>query len=378
MATAALSATLPMPVVRASRTTAFPNMRRIPLFLWAALFAITLGSSGCNAVPRTRVERRGAQLYGQMCAVCHGPRGAGYKADQAPAITHAAFLSSVSDDFLRQAINNGRSGTTMSAWSVLRGGPLSRADVEAIIAFLRTWDKRPHPKLDEAPLAGDVTRGSGVFAEECARCHGQNGVGGPFVNIGKVELLLSASNGFLRHAIREGRFGTAMPGFAAVLGDDAIEDVLALVRSWQARPAAVVQAPSTRPPPLPLGPVPLNPRGPDPNGFQPFPGTTPADTIKAELDRHARMALLDARAPSDYTAEHIIGAVSVPFYDPDPYVADLPKDSWLVCYCSCPHAESRGLAQSLMSKGFTKVTVLDEGLGVWKARKYGTESGIKP
>jgi hypothetical protein len=30
-----------------------------------------------------------------------------------------------------------------------------------------------------------------------------------------------------------------------------------------------------------------------------------------------------------------------------------------------------------MSKGFTKVTVLDEGLGVWKSRKYGTETGLK-
>jgi len=349
-------------------------MRRFPLCLCLALFFITLASTGCNAVPRTRTERRGAQLYGQMCAVCHGPRGAGYKADQAPAITHAAFLASVSDDFLRQAINNGRSGTTMSAWSVLRGGPLARADVDAIIAFLRTWDKRPHAKLDETPLKGDATRGSGIFAQECARCHGQSGVGGPFVNIGKVELLLDASNGFLRYAIHEGRFGTAMPAFGTVLGDQAIEDLVTLVRSWQSRSVAV-NTPPARPPPIPLGPVPLNPHGPDPNGFRPFPATTPADIIKAELDRHARMALLDARAPSDYTNEHITGAVSVPFYDPDPYVADLPKDSWLVCYCSCPHAESRGLAQALMSKGFAKVTVLDEGLGYWKSKGYGTQSG---
>ena len=352
-------------------------MRRLSLIVWPALVALVLVASGCNSDPRTAAERRGAQLYSKMCAVCHGPRGAGYKADQAPAITHASFLASVSDEFLRQAINNGRNGTTMSAWSIMRGGPLSRADVDAVIAFLRTWDRRPRAKLDERPLTGDIARGSGIFAEECARCHGQAGVGGPFVNIGKVELLLTASNGFLRHAIREGRFGTAMPAFADVLGDQAVEDLVALVRSWQSVPAAVVHAPPSRPPPIPLGPVPLNPRGPDPNGFQPFPGTTPADTIKKELDRHARMALLDARAPSDYTAEHIIGAVSVPFYDPDPYVAELPKDSWLVCYCSCPHAESRGLAQALMSKGFTKVTVLDEGLGYWKAKQYGTESAVK-
>ena len=90
------------------------------------------------------------------------------------------------------------------------------------------------------------------------------------------------------------------------------------------------------------------------------------------------MALLDARAPSDYMNEHIEGAVSVPFYDPDPYFSALPRDAWLVCYCACPHAESGQLAQKLLAAGFTKVTVLDEGLGVWRARKYGTHRGDQP
>ena len=97
--------------------------------------------------------------------------------------------------------------------------------------------------------------------------------------------------------------------------------------------------------------------------------------VKAQLDRHARLALLDARAPSDYTNEHIAGAVSVPFYDVEPYVTALPKNAWLVCYCSCPHAESSNLAQALVAKGFSKVTVLDEGLGVWRSKKYGTTTG---
>ena len=76
--------------------------------------------------------------------------------------------------------------------------------------------------------------------------------------------------------------------------------------------------------------------------------------------------------------EEIAGAVSVPFYDPDPYVAALPHNAWLVCYCSCPHAESGQLAQKLASKGFPKVTVLEEGIGVWRARNYGTRSGWEP
>jgi cytochrome c oxidase cbb3-type subunit 3/ubiquinol-cytochrome c reductase cytochrome c subunit len=90
------------------------------------------------------------------------------------------------------------------------------------------------------------------------------------------------------------------------------------------------------------------------------------------------MAILDARAPSDYTSNHIQGAVSVPFYDPTPYFDQLPKDAWLVCYCGCPHAESGQLANKLVAKGFKKVAVLDEGLGYWARKNYGTSQGASP
>ena len=35
-------------------------------------------------------------------------------------------------------------------------------------------------------------------------------------------------------------------------------------------------------------------------------------------------------------------------------------------------------AQKLLDKGFTKVTVLDEGLRTWKAKGYVTHSGFEP
>ena len=90
------------------------------------------------------------------------------------------------------------------------------------------------------------------------------------------------------------------------------------------------------------------------------------------------MAILDARAPSDYMNQHIAGAVSVPFYDPSPYLDKLPRNSWLVCYCACPHAESGSLASKLVQAGFKKVTVLDEGLGAWTAKHYPVKNGQDP
>jgi len=335
------------------------------------------GTLECGGVVPTPQEKRGEALYGRMCAVCHGRAGEGYAADGAPALSNPTFLASVSDEFLRSAIANGRSGTTMSAWARARGGPLGAGEIDALIATLHEWRDTPRATLDERALDGDAKRGAVVFAE-CVRCHGAEGTGGPNLHIGNYDLLSTAGNGFLRYAIRNGRPGTLMPGFDSALGEHGVDDVIALLRGFQAHGASIPHPAPPHPPPLPLGPVPLNPRGPEPLAFRAYPLTTPADAIKAQLDRGARMAVLDARAPSDYLNEHIAGAVSVPFYDPGPYEAQLPKDAWIVCYCSCPHAESGTLAQKLESKGFTKVTVLDEGLGVWKGRNYPTRTGLDP
>ena len=105
---------------------------------------------------------------------------------------------------------------------------------------------------------------------------------------------------------------------------------------------------------------------------------TPVAVVAREYDRKAKMVILDARAPSDYTTQHVAGAVSVPFYDPSPYLEKLPKNVWLVCYCGCPHAESGTLAAKLRAAGFEKVTVMDEGLWEWKDKGHPLKAGARP
>ncbi|HXN34382.1 MAG TPA: c-type cytochrome [Polyangiaceae bacterium] len=340
------------------------------------LFCVASGDLECGP-SLTAPQRRGQVLYARMCVVCHGREGAGYAADQAPALSHPDFLASVTDDYLRRAIADGRRDTTMSAWSAARGGPLAAADIDGVVAFVRSWQRDPPAVLDERPASGDIARGGEIFARECTRCHGARGTGGPDVHVGNPDLLASASNGFLRYAIRRGRAGTAMPGFQSKLGEAGVEDVLAQLRSWQSSSPVASSRPAA-PASIPLGPTPLHPHGPEPIGFHLYPEVTSVDLVKAELDRGARLGLLDARAPSDYLTDHIAGAVSVPFYDPEPYLASLPKSAWLVCYCACPHAESGQLARRLATSGFTKVTVLDEGFNVWRARSYPTRAGADP
>lgn len=355
-------------------------MRVVSLLSSIFLLAITVagGVLECSPPVAAHTQDHGRRLYASMCAVCHGDDREGYKADQAPSLAQREMLASVTPEHLTAAITNGRQGTTMSAWGVSHGGPLSPRDVGALVTYLRSYQDGPRAQLDERPLSGDANRGEQIYAAACVTCHESRGVGGRYEGIGNPQLLATASNGFLRYAIRHGRPGTAMPAFEG-LGDQAIEDLVALLRTFQRAPMPLtVREEATQPPPLPLGPVPLNPKGPEPQHFKAGPGFTSADVVKAELDRHARMAILDARAPSDYTNGHIAGAVSVPFYDPEPYVDALPKDAWLVAYCGCPHAESGTLARKLAAKGFTKVTVIDEGLGYWTRKKYPTSTGALP
>ena len=309
-----------------------------------------------------------------MCAVCHGEKGEGYKADQATALAQPDFLASVSDEFLGFAIADGRPDTRMSAWYSKRGGPLSEQDVRALIMLLRSWQTSPAATLDESPAKGDKKRGKAIFKRECERCHGDKG---PNVRIRERTFLAHASIGFLRYALHTGRAPTQMKSFTAKLGERGIEDVLAYLTSLPSWPTPGPLG-GQQPPPLPLGPVPLNPKGPAPRDFVAYPEMTAVDTVYAQFKRKARMVLLDARVPSDYMQLHIAGAVSVPFYDPSPYLKALPKNTWLVCYCGCPHAESGALAEKLIAAGFKQVTVLNEGLGDWVAKGYATNSGENP
>jgi mono/diheme cytochrome c family protein/rhodanese-related sulfurtransferase len=74
---------------------------------------------------------RGAAVYQQECAVCHGVNGEGVTA---PAIGNASALAYNSDEFIRYAIEHGRDGTPMQAFSKR----LSAADIDSVTAFIRS------------------------------------------------------------------------------------------------------------------------------------------------------------------------------------------------------------------------------------------------
>ncbi len=82
----------------------------------------------------------GRRLYASSCSGCHGAEGQG---GEGPALNNPVLLATASDTFLVETIANGRRGTAMNGSavpSVVRPA-YSRAEIEALAAFLRTWEK---------------------------------------------------------------------------------------------------------------------------------------------------------------------------------------------------------------------------------------------
>jgi cytochrome c oxidase cbb3-type subunit 3 len=75
---------------------------------------------------------QGALVFGQNCAVCHGPRGEGRVgatlAKEWPAIDPARYV--------QQTVESGIDGSVMPAWLDDNGGPLTRQEVDNVTAYV--------------------------------------------------------------------------------------------------------------------------------------------------------------------------------------------------------------------------------------------------
>jgi mono/diheme cytochrome c family protein len=79
---------------------------------------------------------RGAVLYAQYCIACHGANGIG---GIGPTLNAKEHFAGTTDERMRTIIERGVAGTAMSPWGAVAGGPLSAADVTALIGYVRTW-----------------------------------------------------------------------------------------------------------------------------------------------------------------------------------------------------------------------------------------------
>ena len=83
----------------------------------------------------------GERVFAQHCRSCHGAKGEG---GEGPALANPVLLASATDAYLVETITRGRTGTSMDGFSrpSLVRPALAPSEIEAVVAFLRTWEKK--------------------------------------------------------------------------------------------------------------------------------------------------------------------------------------------------------------------------------------------
>lgn len=234
-----------------------PHLKYSKAFVWfAGLLALTIvifiqvqiaaAQAETPAVepgsaPMGNQIEQGAVLYADNCAVCHGEQGAGRVG-----ATLAKDWPSIRPDMtVRAIIAQGVRGSPMPAWSNEFGGPLSDAEIDALVQYILSWQTGGAPVFSPAPTAtlipeltpvpqveGNISRGAVLFGENCDMCHGPNGAGRVGATLAKdwggIRPDLS-----VRTTIANGIAGSAMPAWSTdrggPLGDTEINDLTAFV-----------------------------------------------------------------------------------------------------------------------------------------------------
>ena len=169
-------------------------------------------------------------LFTQDCSSCHGTR--------IPVETNV--------DQAQQAISAGGAHQTMPIW----GQILTSAQLDALVQY--TY---------QAAQGSPIQLGQGLFAQNCASCHGEFGQGGPnpantseiIPPISTAAFLQTRDDATIRAIVAQGQSDLGMPPFGAsyggLLSDDEIDAVVAFVRSWAANPLVIEPTPQPTPPP---------------------------------------------------------------------------------------------------------------------------------
>lgn len=101
-----------------------------------------------------------------------------------------------------------------------------------------------------------------------------------------------------------------------------------------------------------------------------------AEELLQKIDSQADVLVIDARLKEYYDADHIKGALSIPYSTVVSRDFVLPPAKEIIVYCGCPNDEtSTKTALELIKQGFLGVKVLKGGYNVWKDKGYPTQAG---
>jgi cytochrome c oxidase cbb3-type subunit 3 len=353
-----------------------PAKRHLSLLLWlvssAAAWTVHAADSppGLDPIRTLTPEesKKAAANYKKYCIQCHGEDRQGHVNDHAPSLRAKSLFESGVPHAILRPLSYGREGTAMGGYLDEVGGPMTLDETWDLTYWLFEQSGAKRVPLSLDPVRGDVPRGEQLYQKECSSCHGVAGEGVTAPALGNQSALAHNTDDFIRYAIKNGRDGSNMVAFKDKLSADDINDVTAFLRSRAS--GWTMQKPVLQELPTPDKYV-MNPTGEDPS-FTLDQGlyVSSAQLFKA-LQAKQKLVVFDTRVTSVWQTAHIEGSFPLPYYsDFTKVTALLPKDVMIVAYCSCPRATAEIVIGSLKKHGYTKVSVLYEGIFGWMKLGY--------
>lgn len=181
----------------------------------------------------------GQELFIANCATCHGDFGEGGQNPARPGdiiapISTAEYLKTRDDATLRNIIAQGQPNFGMSPFGSSFGGPLDDDEIDALVAFIRSWEENPPVELPPEVAIEQITlSGADIFLELCAQCHGPDGEGGIGPSFLTEEFKATYTETLLFETINEGHEATAMIGWGEVLSADQIQQLVEFIRQME-------------------------------------------------------------------------------------------------------------------------------------------------
>jgi mono/diheme cytochrome c family protein len=180
----------------------------------------------------TPIVLSAAEVYGRVCARCHGMDGEG---GIGPALNSKEFLTANDNEEIRQWIIRGTFGTSMLSWGDL--GLLAPEQIMELVDFIRAWEASAPSTAGATSTAarasaslGDATHGEQLFAQFCSGCHGVGGsrsTAGIILN--STEFLDGHNDEIIASQIQNG--GREMPSFHSILTGQDVNDLLSYMRN---------------------------------------------------------------------------------------------------------------------------------------------------
>lgn len=234
----------------------FSRIRLSGLPLLIALAALLIYTYVRAQTPEQDQLEQGARLFAENCAVCHGANGEGRVG-----ATLAKNWPSIRPDLeVRATIENGISGSPMPAWGQKNGGPLTNADIDALVMYILSWETGGPPVIPPTPtyvarpaitpppnVEGDPNRGGVLFDQNCVVCHGLNGEGRVGATLAKAWPSIRPDLE-VKATISDGVKGSPMPAWSQVNGgpltETDINDLVAYVLTFKPAEAEATAIPT--------------------------------------------------------------------------------------------------------------------------------------